>query len=58
MAPLTALSIFALVEAAVASCSVNADQSSDIAGDTTPSICLIFNFCMILSFSFYFFAKP
>lgn len=46
----TALSILALTDAAVASCSVRTDQSSEAAGVTIPSICLILSFCMILSF--------
>ena len=48
MALLTALSIFSLVEAAVASWSVKDDQSSDAEGDTTPSSCFTLSFCIIL----------
>ena len=50
MALLTALSIFSLVAAAVANWSVKDDQSSDAEGDTTPSSCFTFNFCMIFYF--------
>ena len=50
MALLTALSIFSLVAAAVASWSVKDDQSSDAEGDTTPSSCFTFNFCIVLCF--------
>ena len=47
-APLTALLIFSLVAAAVASWSVKDDQSSDAEGDTTPSSCFNLSFCIIL----------
>ena len=50
IASLTALLIFSFVEAAVASWSVSVDQSSETAGDTTPSICFTLSFCMILCF--------
>ena len=42
--------IFSLVAAAVASCSVKDDQSSDAEGDTTPSSCLTLSFCIIFYF--------
>lgn len=42
-----ALSILALTDAAVGMCSERSVQSSDTAGATTPSICLIFSFCIM-----------